>query len=537
MAKNITIREGDTSKQFTAKKLKTNLVGGGTANWVPEDEAVDYVEIKPHEFTQNGTFNPSDFNADGFGQVKVNVPQQAGTLIQKNITENGTYDPADDEADGYSLVTVNVSGGGGGGGAEWVDFTQSAQATITPTTEVTSAAQVVKCEYLYDKDRYVFYFRIYIDYGTDSGLNYNISFNVPSMQGLDGLVGVDAQFATMYSGGSIAVANGVVTFTTTEVIQHCYCLDMSLNVIVYTNKEFVWIYGRNPRRITKIGYEPACMCAVGRLSNANIVLDEIIVQNSNDFSMYDDLSQYDCIGGVLYMIHGDKMLCYIVTKAAAADIKNQSDLKRRMYIDGWETGGIEEIPLQNVNERSVPYTGNEFFWDYCFAKLGGTPAPSADTATLNNLSATIDNRFMLTQNSGDKAELYGRWFQRSESSRTVFSVLTFTNSYYYSYCIFTKENVAPSGTSNDQWGALVYAGVMTTPSGNTVYVWRMNGCWDTATPTIFTINGTDIQTPTNNRTLPYIMSNDSAKTCTLEGSDETKIGIAGAIIDLALFSE
>ena len=37
------------------------------------------------------------------------------TLIEKTITENGTYDASDDDADGYSSVTVEVSGGGVGG--------------------------------------------------------------------------------------------------------------------------------------------------------------------------------------------------------------------------------------------------------------------------------------------------------------------------------------------------------------------------------------------------------------------------------------
>jgi len=36
------------------------------------------------------------------------------TLVTKSITANGTYDPSDDDADGYSEVTVDVSGGGGG---------------------------------------------------------------------------------------------------------------------------------------------------------------------------------------------------------------------------------------------------------------------------------------------------------------------------------------------------------------------------------------------------------------------------------------
>lgn len=34
------------------------------------------------------------------------------TLITKNITQNGTYNASSDNADGYSSVDVNVSGGG-----------------------------------------------------------------------------------------------------------------------------------------------------------------------------------------------------------------------------------------------------------------------------------------------------------------------------------------------------------------------------------------------------------------------------------------
>jgi uncharacterized ParB-like nuclease family protein len=37
------------------------------------------------------------------------------TLTTKNITQNGTYNASSDNADGYSSVTVNVSGGGGTG--------------------------------------------------------------------------------------------------------------------------------------------------------------------------------------------------------------------------------------------------------------------------------------------------------------------------------------------------------------------------------------------------------------------------------------
>jgi hypothetical protein len=58
--------------------------------------------------TANGTYDTTNNN-----EVVVNVPTSGGggTLIQKAITQNGTYNASDDNADGYSSVMVNVSGG------------------------------------------------------------------------------------------------------------------------------------------------------------------------------------------------------------------------------------------------------------------------------------------------------------------------------------------------------------------------------------------------------------------------------------------
>ena len=53
----------------------------------------------------------------GNQKVSVDVYEGGGsspTLITKSITQNGTYNASSDNADGYSQVTVNVSGGGGG---------------------------------------------------------------------------------------------------------------------------------------------------------------------------------------------------------------------------------------------------------------------------------------------------------------------------------------------------------------------------------------------------------------------------------------
>lgn len=60
------------------------------------------------------------------GEIVEEVLVGPPTLIEKTITENGTYDASDDEADGYSSVTVNVSSGG-----------HTVIVTTIPDTEVT----------------------------------------------------------------------------------------------------------------------------------------------------------------------------------------------------------------------------------------------------------------------------------------------------------------------------------------------------------------------------------------------------------------
>ena len=67
MSKNITIQEGGTAKQMTVDKLKTNLVGGGTQLWVPEDE----VTLGTKVITENGTYYASADGYYGYESVEV----------------------------------------------------------------------------------------------------------------------------------------------------------------------------------------------------------------------------------------------------------------------------------------------------------------------------------------------------------------------------------------------------------------------------------------------------------------------------------
>lgn len=67
MSKNIVIQEGGLGKQLSADKLKTNLVGGGTCLWVPEDG----VNLGTKNISENGTFRASDDGYYGYSEVTV----------------------------------------------------------------------------------------------------------------------------------------------------------------------------------------------------------------------------------------------------------------------------------------------------------------------------------------------------------------------------------------------------------------------------------------------------------------------------------
>lgn len=78
MSKKVAILEGDKSRRFGGVKyLRTDLVGGGYCEWVPEDEK----ELTTKTIKKNGTYKASDEKNKktggsyyGFSQVTVSVP-------------------------------------------------------------------------------------------------------------------------------------------------------------------------------------------------------------------------------------------------------------------------------------------------------------------------------------------------------------------------------------------------------------------------------------------------------------------------------
>lgn len=67
MSKSIIIQEGGLGKQLTADKLRTNLVGGGSCLWVPEDDT----RLGTKYISANGTYKASDDGYYGYSQVTV----------------------------------------------------------------------------------------------------------------------------------------------------------------------------------------------------------------------------------------------------------------------------------------------------------------------------------------------------------------------------------------------------------------------------------------------------------------------------------
>lgn len=90
MSKNITIQEGGITKQLTADKLKTDLVGGGTCLWVPEDE----VRLANKTISEDGTYKASDEGYYGYSQVTVHgIGRATGRDPQTGDEKTVTTDP------------------------------------------------------------------------------------------------------------------------------------------------------------------------------------------------------------------------------------------------------------------------------------------------------------------------------------------------------------------------------------------------------------------------------------------------------------
>lgn len=99
MAKNIIIQEGGIGKQLTVNTLKTNLVGGGTCLWVPEDER----QLGTKHITENGTYRANDDGYYGYSEVTVNG---VGSVTGRDPTTGDEVEVHRDPDTGEIVQTV-----------------------------------------------------------------------------------------------------------------------------------------------------------------------------------------------------------------------------------------------------------------------------------------------------------------------------------------------------------------------------------------------------------------------------------------------
>lgn len=105
MAKNASIQENGVAEAMTAiNKLRTNLIGGGSCNWVPEDETLQREII----IRENGTYNASTYDVNSFSRVVVAVTQDSGNggSVIGRMPDGNEYEFTVD--DGGEIVTTKL---------------------------------------------------------------------------------------------------------------------------------------------------------------------------------------------------------------------------------------------------------------------------------------------------------------------------------------------------------------------------------------------------------------------------------------------
>ena len=94
MSVNISIQKNGVAQSLSGvDEIETNLYGGGTEKWVPQED----VQLQPLTVTQNGTYTPGT-GVYGFSDVTVNVQIVTGTI-------NGVMYEVTVDANGYLVYT------------------------------------------------------------------------------------------------------------------------------------------------------------------------------------------------------------------------------------------------------------------------------------------------------------------------------------------------------------------------------------------------------------------------------------------------
>ena len=121
--------------------------------------------INPISISQNGEYSAPD-GVDGYNPVQVNVESPQPTLIPLRATENRIYSPSDFNADGFSAVTVEVNPPEKEAIHIWTHSTGGNDASLYVQEGVLSGTSFLPTSEVYDV--------LYRDVQNNVGRNFNI---------------------------------------------------------------------------------------------------------------------------------------------------------------------------------------------------------------------------------------------------------------------------------------------------------------------------------------------------------------------------
>ena len=107
----------EISPQHTSILMGDPVIISGAVQVTAQDEVTvpginpEPTILVPIEITENGQYDPSDYDADGFSEVDVDVEYDPPTLVSLSVDSNGDYLPSQYDAVGFSSVHVDVEGG------------------------------------------------------------------------------------------------------------------------------------------------------------------------------------------------------------------------------------------------------------------------------------------------------------------------------------------------------------------------------------------------------------------------------------------
>lgn len=214
------------------------------------------------------------------------------TLITKSITQNGTYDASADNADGYSSVTVNVpSGGGAVKIANW-DLAVSNTDTINSfNVSVTNVEKIEGVGYQFDGDRDYIYLpknlknndsTYVLDIGTMSlydGTVHNRLFMSP---GNTGLIYRNNGTWSFYNGSAWATDSNITAFDYFANSKIGIYVDIKNQWHVYKNG--VLVYTPNKTYYLQDNTDSLSIGSYNGQSARNFVIKGIEVYRGNPYS-------------------------------------------------------------------------------------------------------------------------------------------------------------------------------------------------------------------------------------------------------------